>query len=79
MDPRPDTATVAYHYWLEEGRPEGRSSQHWARAELAGEIAADIVLSEDDIELDFGGAAAVEMPHRHKRLPAHHSDHSLKW
>ena len=38
MNPHSDTATRAYRYWLQEGRPEGRSLQHWARAELAAEL-----------------------------------------
>jgi hypothetical protein len=28
-------AALAYRYWEEEGRPEGRAEQHWLRAALA--------------------------------------------
>lgn len=40
---------LAYSYWLNEGKPEGRSHEHWRRAERA-------LQSE-------GGAALFEEPH----------------
>ncbi len=32
-DPQRAIAALAYRYYLEEGRPEGRSQEHWLRAE----------------------------------------------
>jgi hypothetical protein len=35
---RPDDATIrerAYHIWEEEGRPDGRDTEFWMRAETA--------------------------------------------
>lgn len=32
---REEIATLAEKYWEEEGRPEGKAEEHWARAEEA--------------------------------------------
>jgi hypothetical protein len=33
-NPTPEQiAALAYHIWEEEGRPEGRSAEHWREAE----------------------------------------------
>jgi len=34
-NPRPteEIAALAYRIWEEEGRPEGKSDEHWARAQ----------------------------------------------
>jgi len=32
-DPRRSITALAYGYYLEEGRPEGRAEEHWLRAE----------------------------------------------
>jgi hypothetical protein len=28
-----DTEQLAYYYWLQDGKPEGKALQHWTRAE----------------------------------------------
>lgn len=33
MPTQADIAQLAQHYWEEEGRPEGRATDHWKRAE----------------------------------------------
>lgn len=33
MPSQEDIAQLAQHYWEEEGRPEGRATDHWKRAE----------------------------------------------
>jgi hypothetical protein len=33
MPSQADIAQLAQQYWEEEGRPEGRATDHWARAE----------------------------------------------
>jgi hypothetical protein len=35
MPSQADIAQLAQHYWDEEGRPEGRATEHWSRAEQA--------------------------------------------
>ena len=45
----------AYQIWESEGRPEGKSDEHWARAQA--EIAAEE--GEADIEARLEGEGAV--------------------
>ena len=33
VDQEAEIAALAYHFYEEEGRPEGRASDHWLRAE----------------------------------------------
>jgi hypothetical protein len=35
MPSQADIAQLAQQYWEEEGRPEGRATDHWSRAEQA--------------------------------------------
>lgn len=35
MPTQADVAQLAQQYWEEEGRPEGRATEHWTRAEQA--------------------------------------------
>ena len=35
MPSQADIAQLAQQYWEEEGRPEGRATDHWSRAEKA--------------------------------------------
>jgi hypothetical protein len=39
---------LAYHFWLDEGMPEGRAAEHWAKAQRQLEI---------EFRLGFAGAS----------------------
>ena len=59
----------AHQLWEEEGRPEGRADEHWARAraELAGDLGQALKESADEIVPDAEHVGKGEQPVR-KRI-----------
>jgi hypothetical protein len=70
MDIEQRIRELAYHLWIEEGRPHGREDEHWKRAmsQVAGNAAAD--RGAPKRRARKAATPGLAKPERTKSLPA---------